>query len=554
MSHEIINNELSENTKLLISKVESIEEELVKKEEEIDNNKKELSKKDKEIQELKNEIALLKGVISNRNKKIFGASSEQVDANQLSLFNEAEKHSDSKVEDPTFEEITYKRAKKSNTIGKKDNLANLETVVIEHKLEGEDLKCEDCGEELTEIGVKSKKVIIKYVPAKLIAEEHIMYSYSCKSCEKESGESNIISTSAPKSVFYNSMASNELVAHTLTLKYQHALPLYRQQSYFDMMGATLSRQTLCNWSMAAAKVLEPLYNYMKENLLKREYIHADETTLKVINDNGKDSKSKKYMWLYMSETDYKPVILYDYQSTRSSSCPKNFLGDFKGYLQTDGYSGYNSVSGATRIYCLAHIRRKFHEIISNLDEEALKKSRAIIGFNYCEKIYKLEKELRESYSRDANYHNIRFEVRKEKLTPILDEFMEYIEIEVRNALPKSPLGKALDYAKKHVPSLKNVLLNGCLEIDNNPAERKIKPFVIGRKNFLFANTSKGANCSAKIYSIIETAKANKLIIEKYLVYLFENLVGLDRTDSESLENLMPWSRTLPTTLKIKEKK
>lgn len=554
MNHEIVNNELSEETKLLISKVESIEEELTKKEEEINNNKQELSKKDKEIQELKNEIALLKGVISTNNRKIFGASSEQVDVNQLSLFNEAEKHSDSKVEEPIKEEITYSRAKKSKVVGKKDNLANLETIVVEHKLEGEDLKCDDCGEEFTEIGVKSEKVIIKYVPAKLIAEKHIMYSYVCKSCEKEAGESNIISTTAPKSVFYNSMASNELVAHTVALKYQHAMPLYRQQSYFDMMGATLSRQTLCNWSMVAAKTLEPLYTHMKEDLLKRDYIHADETTLKVINDNGKDSKSKKYMWLYMSETNDKPVILYDYQNTRSSSCPKNFLGNFTGYLQTDGYSGYNSVSEATRIYCLAHIRRKFYDVISNLDQEALKKSRAIIGFNYCEKIYKLEKELRESYSKDKNYHDIRFEARNIKLALIIDEFINYIDVEIQNALPKSPLGKALDYAKKHVPSLKNVLLDGSLEIDNNAAERKIKPFVIGRKNFLFANTSKGATCSAQIYSIIETAKSNNLIIEKYLVHLFENLVGLDPTDSEGLENLMPWSSTLPATLKIKEKK
>ena len=404
MNHEIITNDLDENTKSLIEKMEA----------EINKKDKQLNSKDREIQNLKNELDYLKAVLANRNKKIFGASSEKVDPNQLSLFNEAEKHSDSKVEEPTLEEITYKRTKKNNTTGKKDNLANLERKVIEHKLEGDDLKCKTCGEELVEIGVKSKKEIIKYVPAKLIIEEHIMYSYACKSCEKETGESNIISTESPKTVFYNSMASNELIAHTITLKYQHAMPLYRQQSYFDMMGATLSRQTLCNWTMSASKVLEPIYNYMKEDLLKRNYIHADETTLKVINDNGKDSNSKKYMWLYMSQTNNKPVILYDYQSTRSSSCPRKFLGNYSGYLQTDGYSGYNSVGGATRIYCLAHIRRKFHEIISNLDKEALKESRAIIGFNYCEQIYKLEKELREKYSSDPNYYDIRYKERNEK--------------------------------------------------------------------------------------------------------------------------------------------
>ena len=540
MNHEIITNELNENTKLLIDKVEKMEAEINKKDEEINN--------------LKNELAYLKGVLANRNKKIFGVSSEKVDTNQLSFFNEAEKYSDSKANEPDLEEITYKRAKKNSVKGKKDNLANLERVVIEHKLEGEDLKCKKCGSTLVEIGIKSKKEVLKYIPAKLIVEEHVMYSYACKSCESEAEKSNIVSAEAPKTVFYNSMASNELVAHTICLKYHHALPLYRQESYFNMMGATLSRQTLCNWTMAAARVLEPIYNHMKEDLLTRDYVHADETTLKVINDDGKDSKSKKYMWLYMSETGGRPVILYDYQSTRSSSCPKNFLKDYKGYLQTDGYSGYNSVSEAKRIYCLAHIRRKFHEIIINLNEEALKESKALIGFNYCEQIYNLEKELRSNYSSMPDYYDIRYKERNNKLAPILNNFIDYINKEILFALPRSPLGKALDYAKKHVPSLKSVLLDGRLEIDNNAAEREIKPFVLGRKNFLFANTAKGATASSYLYSIAETAKANKLVIEKYLVYLFDNLINIDTTDSESLENLMPWADKIPDDLKIKDKK
>lgn len=547
MDHEILTNELDDSTKLLISKVESMEEEINKRD-------RELTSKEKEIQQLKNEIDFLKGVISNRNRKIFGTSTEQVDLNQLSLFNEAEKHSDSNIEEPTLEEITYKRSKKNNYTGKKDNLANLERVIVEHKLEGEDLNCKECGSELVEIGVKSRKEVIKYVPAKLVVEEHVIYSYACKSCEKENGESNILSTQMPQTIFYNSMASNELIAHTLILKYQHAMPLYRQESYFDMMGATLSRQTLCNWTMSAAAALEPIYNHMKKELLTRNYIHADETTLKVINDNGKDSKSKKYMWLYMSNTDSKPVILYDYQSTRSSSCPKNFLGDFTGFLQTDGYSGYNSVSGATRIYCLAHIRRYYHNIIVDLDQESLKNSRAIIGFNYCEQIYKLEKDLRELYSENEDYYNIRFKVRAEKLAPIIDDFIAYVEREIKDALPRSPLGKALEYTKKHLPALRNVLKDGCLEVDNNAAERSIKPFVIGRKNFLFANTAKGAISSANIYSIVETAKANNLVVERYLVYLFENLYKIDLSDSEALDALMPWSSKIPQNIKIKDMK
>ena len=241
----------------------------------------------------------------------------------------------------------------------------------------------------------------------------------------------------PKSIFYNSMASNELIAHTIILKYQHAMPLYRQEAYFDMMGATLSRQTLCNWTMSAADALAPIYTHMKKELLNRKYIQADETTLKVINDNGKDSKSKKYMWLYMSNTDSKPVILYDYQNTRSSSCPKNFLGNYQGFLQTDGYNGYNSVSGATRLYCLAHIRRYFYDIIVDLDKEALKNSRAIIGFNYCSKIYTLEKELRENYSNREDYYKIRFKIRNKELAPIINDFIKYVEIEKKMSSTKS---------------------------------------------------------------------------------------------------------------------
>lgn len=544
MNHEILTNELDENTKALIEKME----------EELSSKHDEIISKDKEIKDLKNELEFLKGVISNRNRKIFGTSSEQVDANQLSFFNEAEKFSDSKVEEPTLEEITYKRAKKSNYTGKKDNLANLERVVIEHKLEGEELTCKECGEQLTPMGVKSRKEIIKYIPAKLIIEEHVIYSYACKTCEKATGESKIVSAEAPKTIFYNSMASNELIAHTIVLKYQHAMPLYRQETYFDMMGATLSRQTLCNWTMSAATALEPIYEHMKKELLSRNYINADETTLKVINEGGTDSKSKKYMWLYMSNTNSKPVILYDYQNTRSSSCPKNFLGNFRGFLQTDGYNGYNSVSGATRVYCLAHIRRYFHNIIVDLDKEALKNSRGVIGFNYCEQIYKLEKELRDSYSSDKNYYDIRFKIRAEKLAPILNNFIEYVESEIKDALPRSPLGKALEYAKKHVPGLKNVLLDGSLEVDNNAAERAIKPFVIGRKNFLFANTAKGATASSHLYSIVETAKANNLVVERYLVYLFDNLLKVDVKDNKSLENLMPWSHEIPENMKIKKEK
>ena len=185
---------------------------------------------------------------------------------------------------------------------------------------------------------------------------------------------------------------------------------------------------------------------MKDELLKSNYVQADETTLNVIEHNGNESKAKKYMWLYKTGASQKPIILYDYQKTRASSCSKEFLKGFSGFLQTD---------------------------------EALKNSRSIIGFNYCEQIYKLEKDIKAQYGKDEDYYQKLYEIRLKKLAPILEEFEKYINIEIKDALPRSPLGKALEYVQKTVPIMKNILEDGSLEIDNNVAERAIKPFIIG---------------------------------------------------------------------------
>ena len=389
------------------------------------------------------------------------------------------------------------------------------------------------------------------MPAKLYIEEHVVYSYACRNCEAEDGNSNIISTKAPDNFIYKGMASNELLSHVICLKYLYALPLYRQQNYFEMLGANLSRQTLSNWIMVASSRFQEIYDFMKVKLLESKYIQADETTLKVVENDGSESRSKRYMWLYKTGGDKQPIILYEYQKTRSSTCPKNFLRDFSGYLQTDGYSGYNIIKNAKRLYCLAHVRRKYYEIIADLDEETLKKSRAIIGFNYCEKIYALEKEVRKHFFDKEDYYEIRQKIRQKNLKPLLEEFQKYIDEEIPNALPKSALGKALNYTKEVLPGMNYVLEDGTLEIDNNSAERAIKPFVIGRKNWLFSNTVKGANSSAIIYSIIETAKANGLKVEKYLVYLMTFMDNKDIQDKNCLADAMPWSDKIPDDLKIK---
>ncbi|WP_425359760.1 IS66 family transposase [Clostridium beijerinckii] len=531
-----LENQLDEKTKLLISKMEE-----------------QIESKDKEIDNLKKELAFLKGQLLNKNRKIFGQSSEQVDSRQISLFNDAEKNSDLKIEEPTVEEITYTRKKSSSHSGKKDNLSGLDRVIIEHKLDESEAVCDKCGNNLVVIGKKSKE-ILKYKPAELYIEEHISYTYACKNCEADADKVNIISAKILNAFLYKSMASNELLAHVVSMKYQYAMPLYRMESYFSMMDVNLSRQTLSNWIISCATELKPVFNYMKEELLKRDYIHADETYLKVIEENGKDSNSKRFMWLYRSGGIENPVILYDYQKTRSGSCAEEFLEGFSGYLQTDGYDGYNKVKNIKRLYCMAHIRRKFFEIISSLSPEALKQSHALEGFNYCEQLYEIEKELREQYMGSDDYYADRHIIRLKKSAPILKKFQEYVDNEIVDALPKSPLGKALAYAQKLLPYMRTFLTNGCLEIDNNAAERAIKPFVIGRKNWMFSKTSKGASSSALLYSIIETAKANGLVTEKYLVYLFEVLASSEIKERDILEKCMPWSENIPDQLRVKTAK
>ena len=250
------------------------------------------------------------------------------------------------------------------------------------------------------------------------------------------------------------MASNELAAHVITMKYLHSMPLTRMETYFQMMDVRLSKQTLSNWIVNSASELECVYNCMKQNLLKSSYAHADETPVKVIDSKGKESKSKHYMWVYVSDKEDSHLILYDYQKTRSSSCQIKFLEGFSGYLQTDGYSGYNKVENVKRLYCLAHIRRKFFDIVTELHGEALKHSRAIIGFNYCEQLYYIEKDIREQYSGSDDYYNDRHRIRIEKSLPIFNKFQKYVDTEIPDPLLASALGKALNYTQKLLPNMK----------------------------------------------------------------------------------------------------
>ncbi|MBC7075955.1 MAG: IS66 family transposase [Syntrophomonadaceae bacterium] len=513
------------------------------------------------IEQLNDKILTLEQQIAELNAKLkwyeeqfrlsrqrqFGVSSEKSDPEQISLFNEAEDIANPAVEEPTVETITYQRKEKQ--AGQREKkLADLPVETIEYRLSEHEQICPCCQGKLHEMSTQVRQEL-KIIPAQIKVVKHVQYIYACRQCEKENITTPIIKAEMPMPILPGSLASPSLVAYIMDQKYTNSLPLYRQEQQFSRLGIELSRQTMANWLLAAADPwLKIIYDRMHEHLLKRDILHVDETTLQVLKEPGRSAKSKSYMWLYRTGRDGPPIVLYDYQTTRASKHPDNFLSGFKGYLQTDGYSGYGKLTGVTLVGCWAHARRKFTEALKALPTAQKDKPVAAkVGLNYCNRLFAIERQLKDKSVKE------RYEKRLELAKPILDEFHIWLKKQRQQTLPKSAFGQAIAYCLNQWDDLSHFLLDGRLEIDNNRAERSIKPFVIGRKNFLFSNTPRGARSSAIIYSIIETAKENNLKPYNYLMYLFEQLPNVNTNDVAVINSLLPWSDTLPEECRMSKK-
>jgi len=493
-----------------------------------------------EITLLKNQMAWMMEQMKLSKHKQFGASSEKSEYDQLSFFNEAEKETNRKIEEPTIEEIEVKYKRKKKVGNKEENLKGLPVTVIEYFLSDEEAKCPKCFSSRHIMGKNVRKEL-KIIPAKVEVVEHVTYTYACRNCEKNGMETPISKSKAIEPIIPGSIASPSLVAYIMSQKYVNAMPLYRQEKEFERLGVDLSRQTMANWVIRCSDDwLSPMYDLMKEKLLEEDILHADETVLQVLKESGKPAKSKSYMWLYRtSAASKKPIVLYEYQPDRAYKRPKEFLKGFKGFLHVDGYAAYHKLPKDMIILgCFAHARRKFDEALKSIKPSEQVGSKALQGKNYCDKFFRIERDLA-----DLSYEE-KFEKRSQLSKPILDEFL--IWLKNCNVLPKSALGKAVTYTLNQWKYLNNYLLDGRTEISNNRAERSIKPFIIGRKNFLFSATVRGAKASATIYSIVETAKENGLNPMKYLEYLFEKMPNIDfKNNSQQREELLPWAK-LPT--------
>ena len=499
-----------------------------------------LASQDERISRLENQVEVLTEALRLARHKQFGASSEKSEdtlTEQLSfLFNEAEVFSAAEKEESDSVTVVaaHKRHKKHEyTL---DSIPEgMPTKQVEHRLEGEDLVCPQCGDTMTEIG---KEVVrtLEIIPAQMVVKEDIYYTYACQNCNDKNIETPVVKAPREKNIIPGSFATPEAIAHIMTQKFVMGSPLYRQEQEMNRKGIHLSRQTMSNWILKATEdYLTPVYEQLHKELLKRDVLHADETTLQVLHEPGKKPQTDSYMWLYRTSGDTdKPIVLYEYQPGRGAKHPKEFLAGFKGYLHTDGYAGYHNLpEDITVVGCWAHARRKFDEAVKSLPKGKAKGSSAPQGLAYCNLLFEIEQGLAEKTAEE------RYKERLEQAKPVLDAMLSWANS--RTAAPKSALGKAFTYLKEQWPYLTNYLKDGRLELSNNRAERSIKPFVIDRKNFLFANTPKGATGSAVMFSLIQTAIENGLDPYRYLTWLLKTASNADLTDSQIVRTMLPWN-------------
>lgn len=503
----------------------------------------EKDKETAEIAALKNRITELESLVSFYEEQLrlskhrqFGASSEKSEheSDQLSLFNEVEVNADVSVAEPELAAVEKHYRKVRRSAG--DRLpSDLPVEVVEHELPAEGQVCPDCGGAMHIMGRETRREL-KIIPAQVKVVEHKQCVYSCRNCESHSDHTPILKANMPEPVIRGSYASPEAVAHIMCQKFVMGVPLYRQEQEWKRNGILLSRQTMSNWLIRCAEDwLKPIYGRLHSHLCEREVTHGDETTMQVLNEPGKKAQSKSYMWLYRTSGDTeKHIVLYDYQSDRKAIHPKTFMNGFKGYIHADGYEGYHSLpSNFIVVGCWAHARRKFDEALKGLKKEQQKGSTAETGIWYCNLLFRLERKY-EKYTAEERY-----ETRMRYSLPLAEDFLLWAN-SVR-VLPKSLVGIAVSYFIGQWQYLKNVFLDGRLELSNNRAERSIKPFVIGRKNWLFSNTPNGASVSSIIYSIIETAKENNLRPFVYLVFLLQNVPN---STTSKLDDFLPWSDSI----------
>ena len=439
----------------------------------------------------------------------FGSSSEK-NILQSDLFDEAGIELPEEVKEQLSDEIEVRSSTHKKHPVRRPLPSYLAREVVLHDIPEEEKKCH-CGEHLVRMGEEISEQL-KYVPAQISVIQHVRPKYACKPCQE-----NIKIAAMPALLLPKSIATPELVAHIIISKYCDHLPLYRQEAMWQRMEIDMPRSSLCGWILKTAELCAPLIKLLQQNIIVYDYVQVDETTVQVLNEMGRDNQTKSYRWVYRGGGD-KPSIVYAYQETRGGYHAQQFLTGFKGYLQSDAFSGYNWALNDNNIIsvgCHAHARRPFAELAksnknSGLSHEALR---------FYRKLYAVEKEARDNQlSSEARYL-----LRQEKSVPILAAFKKWLDHHLPKTSEQGAIGKAIRYGLSHWNELNNYLKDGRIEIDNNLVENAIRPFALGRKNWLFNASPAGARAGATFYSLIETCKANQVEPYKYFCAILNRI-------------------------------
>lgn len=493
------------------------------------------------------ENQVLKEQIDYLTKKLFGKSSEKNVCDiegQMTLFNELEKEQDpSLLEQEEEEAKTVSFTVRKGRSKKEDRYAGLPVVKKFLDIPEEERFCPACGTELKEIGTTFVRRELDFKPASFRVIEYYSRNYHCPQCTPNVTTPKIIQGKDGKAHILHGMASASTVAWIMYQKYVNAMPLYRIEKDFKQYGVDITRATLANWVIQNTNLFfTPFFEYLHKLLLQRVFVMADETTYQVLKEDGRRAESQSYMWLFRSGEDRDaPIILYKYSPTRAGETATEFLEDFSGHIMCDGYSGYNKLKKATRTTCWSHIRRYLLDAIPK-GKKMDYTLPAVQGAMYVDRLFRLEKEIKKKYKTDFDAIK---KARLEKEMPVLEAFWSWFD--KQHAVKGSRMEKALTYIQNRRPYMMTYLDDGRCSFCNNLSEIEIKPIALGRKNYLFSDTPAGAEASAVIYSLVETAKANNLNVLQYLRYLLEELPKTDMTE-EAFERYLPWNPDVKSDL------
>ncbi|MBM7457302.1 transposase [Oceanisphaera litoralis] len=512
----------------LLSMVAGLQQQLAAQQAELEQRERALEQRDRTVRQRDQYIELLEELLRWKRAQQFAASSEK-SAHQLHLFDEAELEAEidalrEQLPEGIEETDTPKPARQRRQRGFSDKLLRerIELTLSEQEKAG-----------ATSTFFTKVKEELHFIPAQLKVLEY----WQEKAVFEQEGEERILAARRPLHPLGKCIATPSLLAYLITSKYADGLPLYRQEQMFKRLGHALSRTSMAHWIIRLDTVFRPLINLMREVQNSGDYLQADETRIQVLKEDGKTAQSDKWMWVTRGGPPHRPSVLFAYDPSRAGRVPVRLLDDFTGILQADGYSGYAQVcrtNAITRIGCWDHARRKFMDAIKGAGSKGkqTRVSKAEIALGHITPLYAIERQIKDMSPAE------RYRARQELSLPRLTAFKAWLEEHVGRVLKTSLTRKAMEYTLKQWPELVGYCARGDLHISNVLAENAIRPFAVGRKAWLFADTPQGAHASASCYSLIESAKANGLEPSRYIAHVLSLIAEADTL--EKLEALLPW--------------